>query len=51
MNKNLEQKFREVYEKTLENVDATYSGSLNNIDYFGLFLKAGAQDRLYKFFG
>jgi len=51
MDKRLEQKFREAYESTLENTDLLYSGNLNNIDYFGLFCKATAQDRLYKFLG
>jgi len=51
MNKKLEQKFREGYERTLENVDLQYVGSLKNIDYFGLFCKATAQDKLYTFLG
>lgn len=51
MNKKLEEKFRETYEKTLENVDLQYSGNLKNIDYFGLFCKATAQDKLYRFLG
>ena len=51
MNKKLEQKFREVYENTLENVDLKYTGNLKNLDYFGLFCKATAQDKLYKFLG
>jgi len=51
MNKKLEQKFREGYEKTLENVDLQYSDGLKNIDYFGLFCKATAQDKLYRFLG
>jgi hypothetical protein len=51
MNKKLVDKFREVYNLTLENTDLTYTGNLTGIDYFGLFCKATAQDRLYKFFG
>ena len=51
MNKKLEEKFKEGYEKTLENVDLQYDGNLKNIDYFGLFCKAGAQDKLYRFLG
>jgi len=51
MNEKLEQKFREVFEGTLEDVDLQYTGNLKNIDYFGLFLKAGAQDKLFKFLG
>ena len=51
MNKKLEQKFREVYESTLENVDLRYTGNLKNLDYFGLFCKAGAAEKLYKFLG
>lgn len=51
MNKKLEQKFKEVYESTLENVDLRYTGNLKNIDYFGLFLKAGSSEKLYKFLG
>jgi hypothetical protein len=51
MNKKLEQKFREGYERTLENVDFQYTGNLKNIDYFGLFCKATAQDKLRTFLG
>ena len=51
MNKKLEQKFREAYEGTLENVDLQYTGNLKNVDYFGLFCKATAQDKLYLFLG
>lgn len=51
MNKKLEQKFREAYENTLENVDLQYTGSLTNLDYFGLFCKAGSLENLYKFLG
>jgi hypothetical protein len=51
MNKKIEQKFRDIYEKTLENVDLQYLGNLKNIDYFGLFCKATAQDKLYRFLG
>jgi len=51
MNKKLEQKFKEAYESTVENVDLQYTGNLKNLDYFGLFCKATAQDKLYKFLG
>ena len=51
MNKKLEQKFKEAYEKTVENVDITYTGTLKNIDFFGLFLKAGTKENLYTFLG
>jgi hypothetical protein len=51
MNKKLEQKFKEAYEGTIENVDLQYTGNLKNIDYFGLFCKAGTEEKLYKFLG
>jgi hypothetical protein len=51
MNKKLEQKFREAYEGTLETVDLHYDGNLKNVDYFGLFCKATAQEKLYTFLG
>jgi len=51
MNKKLEQKFKEAFEGTIENVDLHYDGNLKNIDYFGLFCKAGTVEKLYKFLG
>ena len=51
MNKKLEQKFKETYEGTLELVDLQYTKGLKNIDYFGLFCKATAQEKLYTFLG
>ena len=51
MDKNLKQKFKDVYENTLENINLHYAGGLVNVDYFGLFCKATAQDKLYKFLG
>jgi len=51
MNIKLEQKFREAFEATIENVDLQYTGNLKNLDYFGLFCKATAQEKLYKFLG
>ena len=51
MNKKLEQKFREAFESTIENVGLQYTGGLKNLDFFGLFCKATAQEKLYKFLG
>jgi hypothetical protein len=51
MNKVLEQKFRSAIEATLESEDLRYSGELKNMDYFSLFCKATAKDKLYKFLG
>ena len=51
MDQKLEQKFREAYEITLESENLRYNGALDNVDYFGLFCKATAEDKLYKFFG
>lgn len=51
MNKIIEQKFRSAIEATLESDDLRYTGELKNMDYFGLFCKATAKDKLYKFLG
>ena len=51
MNKLVEEKFKKVMDSTLESDDLRYTGELKNMDYFGLFCKATAQDKLYKFLG
>jgi len=51
MNKKLEQKFRDAFNNTLEKDDLRYTGTMKNIDYFGLFCKATAAEKLYKFLG
>lgn len=51
MNKIVEQKFRSAIEATLESEDLRYTGELKNMDYFSLFCKATAKDKLYKFLG
>lgn len=51
MNKHTEEKFRSAIDITLETDDLRYTGELKNIDYFGLFCKATAKDKLYKFLG
>ena len=38
------------FEETVES-DLKYDGSLDDIDFFGLFCKATARDKLYKFLG
>ena len=51
MNQHMEQKFRSAIDVTLESEDLRYIGELKNIDYFSLFCKATAKDKLYKFLG
>jgi len=51
MNKKLEQKFRDAHNATLENDELRYTGTLKNIDYFGLFWKATSKEKVYKFLG
>ncbi len=51
MDKKLKQKLKDAFDQTIESNDLKYDGNLKNIDYFGLFCKAGAKDKLYKFLG
>lgn len=51
MNEHTEKKFRLAIDSTLESEDLRYIGELKNMDYFSLFCKATAKDKLYKFLG
>lgn len=51
MTKQIEQKFKDVIDLAVEVDDLRYTGELKNMDYFGLFCKATARDKLYKFIG
>lgn len=41
------EKLKDIFESTLEE-GLKYSGSLSDIDYYGLFCKSAAKDQLYK---
>ena len=47
----LRDKMISVYEDTIESDELRYYGSITNIDYFSLFCKATARDKLFKFLG
>ncbi len=44
-------KIKEVFENTVESGDLKHSGSLLDIDYFGMFGKAAHKDKIYKING
>ncbi len=44
-------RIKTAYEETVELNELKYDGSLTDIDYFGLFFKAGTHDKLFKFLG
>jgi hypothetical protein len=50
-NETVLQKFKELFENIVESNEMKYDGSITNIDYFSLFCKSAASDKLYKFFG
>jgi len=45
------QRIKDSFEDTVESNDLKYSGSLLDIDYFGLFCQATSKDKLYKYLG
>lgn len=47
---NVIERLKEIFESTIES-DLKYDGSIENIDYYNLFCKAAAQDKLYRILG
>ena len=50
MDMDYKDRLKEIFENTIES-EIKYDGSIENIDYYKLFCKAGTQDQLYKFMG
>lgn len=44
------QKLKEIFETTLD-FDVVYEGAVDNIDYYNLFCKAAAKERLFRLLG
>lgn len=47
----VQEKIKDIYNSVIETNDLRYDGTFNDLDYFGLFCKAGAKDRMYKLLG
>lgn len=47
---HVDERLREVFEQTADS-DQIYTGTFDNIDYYSLFCKAAANNKLYKLMG
>ncbi len=50
MNMDYKDRLKEIFETTIE-AEIRYDDSIENINYYKLFCKAGSHDQLYKFMG